>query len=49
LAGPQGRDKGKPGPELIKETLMQKWEITFIDDHGEKTVEQFDYDQKPNM
>ena len=28
---------------------MQKWVITFIDDHGETTVEQFDYDQKPTM
>ncbi|QXH93334.1 hypothetical protein HU749_021145 [Pseudomonas ogarae] len=28
---------------------MQKWEITFIDDHGETTVEQFDHDQKPTM
>lgn len=28
---------------------MQKWEVTFIDDHGETTVEQFDYDQEPTM
>ena len=28
---------------------MQKWEITFIDDHGETTVEQFDYDHEPTM
>ncbi|WLH14303.1 hypothetical protein PSH58_08260 [Pseudomonas hefeiensis] len=28
---------------------MQKWEITFVDDHGEAIAEQFDYDQEPTM
>lgn len=28
---------------------MQKWEITFVDDHGETIVEAFDYDQEPTM
>lgn len=26
---------------------MHKWEITFIDDHGEKAVEQFEHEQEP--
>ena len=28
---------------------MQKWQITFVDDHGEQSVEQFDCEQKPDM
>ena len=28
---------------------MQKWEVTFVDDHGVQTVEQFDCDQEPTM
>ena len=28
---------------------MQKWEITFVDDHGETLAEQFDYEQEPTM
>lgn len=28
---------------------MQKWEITFIDERGETTVEQFDHDQELTM
>jgi len=28
---------------------MQKWEITFVDDHGEAIAEQFEYDQEPTM
>lgn len=28
---------------------MQKWEITFVDDHGETVTEQFDHDQEPTM
>jgi len=28
---------------------MQKWEITFVDDHGEAIAEQFDYEQEPTM
>lgn len=26
---------------------MQTWQITFVDDHGVKTVERFDLKQKP--
>lgn len=28
---------------------MQKWEITFVDDHGVPTVEQFDCEHEPDM
>ena len=28
---------------------MQKWEVTFVDDHGVQTVEQFDCEQEPTM
>lgn len=28
---------------------MQKWQITFVDDHGQKTVEQVTCDQKPSL
>ncbi|MDB6445523.1 MULTISPECIES: hypothetical protein [Pseudomonas] len=28
---------------------MRKWEITFVDDHGEAIAEQFDHDQEPTM
>ncbi|WP_053180901.1 hypothetical protein [Pseudomonas kilonensis] len=28
---------------------MQKWEITFVDDHGEAITEQFNYEQEPTM
>ncbi|MCI0994512.1 hypothetical protein [Pseudomonas corrugata] len=28
---------------------MHKWEIMFVDDHGEAIAEQFDYDQEPTM
>ncbi|MCP2073696.1 UNVERIFIED_ORG: hypothetical protein J2Y77_003132 [Pseudomonas lini] len=28
---------------------MQKWEITFVDDHGDTTEELFDCDQEPTM
>ncbi|VVO35345.1 hypothetical protein [Pseudomonas fluorescens] len=28
---------------------MQKWEVTFVDDHGVKTVEHFDCEQKPSL
>ena len=28
---------------------MQKWQITFVDDHGVKSVEQFTCDQKPSL
>jgi hypothetical protein len=45
----QCRDKGKPGHVLIKETPMQKWEITFVDDHGEQIAERFEHDQEPTM
>ena len=28
---------------------MQTWQITFVDDHGEKSVEQFTCEQKPSL
>ncbi|MFP3497644.1 hypothetical protein SB759_25820 [Pseudomonas sp. SIMBA_059] len=28
---------------------MRKWQITFVDDHGVKSVEQFDCTQKPSL
>ncbi|WP_339482245.1 MULTISPECIES: hypothetical protein [unclassified Pseudomonas] len=28
---------------------MQKWKITFVDDHGEAIAERFDCDQEPTM
>lgn len=28
---------------------MQTWQITFVDDHGVKTVEQFACAQKPSL
>ncbi|CAI8934989.1 hypothetical protein [Pseudomonas sp. NPDC087626] len=28
---------------------MQKWEITFVDDHGVQSVERFDCEQQPDM
>ncbi|TFY85802.1 hypothetical protein DYL59_24525 [Pseudomonas kairouanensis] len=28
---------------------MQKWQITFVDDHGETAVEQVTCDQKPSL
>lgn len=28
---------------------MQKWEITFMDDHSEPNVQAFDYEQEPTM
>ena len=28
---------------------MQKWQITFVDDHGQKTVEEVTCDQKPSL
>lgn len=28
---------------------MQKWQITFVDDHGVQSVEQFDCEQQPSM
>ncbi|KTC21526.1 hypothetical protein AO391_08465 [Pseudomonas marginalis ICMP 9505] len=28
---------------------MQKWQITFVDDHGVQSVEQFTCDQKPTL
>ncbi len=27
---------------------MQKWQVTFVDDHGVRAVEQFDFEQKPS-
>ncbi|MCX7079806.1 MAG: hypothetical protein NTV76_10755 [Pseudomonas sp.] len=34
---------------FIEEALMQKWEVTFVDDHGVQAVEHFDCEQKPSM
>ncbi|AIS14053.1 hypothetical protein C4K22_1861 [Pseudomonas chlororaphis subsp. aurantiaca] len=34
---------------FIKEALMQKWQVTFVDDHGVQSVEQFDCEQQPSM
>jgi hypothetical protein len=34
---------------LTEEALMQKWEVTFVDDHGVQAVEHFDCEQKPSM
>ncbi len=28
---------------------MQKWEVTYVNDHGVPTVEHFDCEQKPTM
>jgi len=34
---------------FIEEALMQKWQVTFVDDHGVQSVEQFDCEQQPSM
>ena len=34
---------------FIKEALMQKWQVIFVDDHGVQSVEQFDCEQQPSM
>ena len=34
---------------FIEEAPMQKWQITFVDDHGVKSVEQFTCEQKPSL
>ncbi|MDP4567679.1 hypothetical protein Q8O96_01255 [Pseudomonas sp. LPH60] len=28
---------------------MQKWQVTFVDDHGVQSVEQFDCEQQPTL
>lgn len=28
---------------------MKKWEITFVDDHGDQAVERFDCEQEPSL
>ncbi len=28
---------------------MQQWQVTFVDDHGVKTVECFDCEQEPSL
>ncbi|AZE90738.1 hypothetical protein [Pseudomonas orientalis] len=28
---------------------MQQWQITFVDDHGEQSVEQFSCEHKPSL
>jgi hypothetical protein len=34
---------------FIEEAPMQTWQITFVDDHGETSVEQFSCEQKPSL
>jgi hypothetical protein len=34
---------------FIEEALMQTWKITFVDDHGVQSVEQFVCNQKPSL
>ena len=38
-----------PYEGFIEEVPMQKWAITFVDNHGVQTVEHFDCEQKPDM
>jgi hypothetical protein len=33
---------------FIEEALMQKWKITFVDDHGETDDEVFECEECPN-
>ncbi|MBT2373471.1 hypothetical protein J7E41_15700 [Pseudomonas fluorescens] len=33
----------------IEEALMQTWNITFVDDHGVQSVEQFTCTEKPSL
>ncbi|MFJ7144072.1 MAG: hypothetical protein ACN6OP_18040 [Pseudomonadales bacterium] len=28
---------------------MQKWQVTFVDDHGVQSIEQFDCEQQPTL
>jgi glycine cleavage system regulatory protein len=28
---------------------MQKWQVTFVDDHGVQSVEEFECEQQPDM
>lgn len=28
---------------------MQKWQVTFVDDHGDQSVEQFTCEQQPSL
>ncbi|WP_262387739.1 hypothetical protein [Pseudomonas gessardii] len=28
---------------------MQNWQVTFVDDHGVQSVEQFAFEQKPSL
>ncbi|NWC91743.1 hypothetical protein HX855_13650 [Pseudomonas sp. IPO3778] len=34
---------------FIEEALMQTWKITFVDDHGVQSVEQFVCGEKPSL
>jgi hypothetical protein len=40
-------DRGKPIYGLIEEALMQKWKVTFVDDHGEIVDEIFEREECP--
>ena len=37
-----------PSMGFIEEALMQKWKITFVDDHGETVDEVFECDECPD-
>jgi hypothetical protein len=37
-----------PFAGLFEEALMQKWKITFVDDHGETVDEVFECDKCPD-
>jgi hypothetical protein len=37
-----------PFAGLFEEALMQKWKITFVDDHGETVDEVFECDECPD-
>ena len=34
---------------FIEEALMQNWQVTFVDDHGVQSVEQYSCAQKPSL
>jgi hypothetical protein len=44
----KSRDRGKPIYGLIEEALMQKWKVTFVDDHGEIVDEVFEREECPS-
>jgi hypothetical protein len=48
LASYQGRDINNPPMGFIQEAAMQKWKVTFVDDHGETIDEVFECDKRPD-